>query len=132
MKFSILMKKQMIKILQAVILIALLAGISCSKNDKELLPDDENTHGLIDSLVTRIDTIRAMKDTTSITVYTNMPDVKIQWSTDHGTILGGGKRIVYYSGECCVGGNTVTCRVTSAGQSSEKSIKIHVISYFEE
>jgi hypothetical protein len=126
------MKKQMMKLLQAFILIALLAGISCSKNDKELQPDDENTAGLIDSLVTRIDTIRAIKDTTSITVYTNKPDVKIQWSTDHGTILGGGKRIVYYSGECCVGDNTVTCRVTSDTQSSEKSVRIHVKSYFEE
>jgi len=119
------------KLFQAIFLILLLTGIACSKNDKDSVPDDQNTQGLIDSLVTRIDTLRAMKDTTSITVYTNKPDVKIQWSADHGTILGGGKRIVYYSGECCVGENTVTCRVTSDSQSSEKSIKIHVKSYHE-
>jgi hypothetical protein len=122
----------MMKMFRAVILIALLAGYACNKNDKELLPDDENTPSLIDSLVTRLDTIRAMKDTTSISVYTNMTDVQIQWSADHGTILGGGKRIVYYSGECCVGGNTVTCRVTTDTRSSVKSLKIHVLSYFEE
>ncbi|HPG34452.1 MAG TPA: hypothetical protein PLM34_11390 [Lentimicrobium sp.] len=111
------------------ILLLIFIMASCSKNSTDD-PPSGNQISLIDSLVTRTDTIVAMKDTTSITVYTTAIDPVIQWSTDHGTILGSGRRIVYYSGECCIGGNIVTCKVSSENGSDVKSVKIHVKSYF--
>ena len=117
---------------QTLILSVLLTVIACSNKDNDPPMDIDNNPGLIDSLVARCDTIVAYTDTTSITVFTNVSGLKIEWSADHGTLLGEGNRIVYFSGQCCVGDNTITCRVVSDSQTSEKSVKIHVKSYFGE
>jgi len=102
---------------------------SCAEKDES--PEQPATNSdLIDSLVSTKDTLTAWIDTTAITVYTHITPESIHWSADHGTITGSGSTITYFGGQCCTGTNTITCRVTSDTYIEEKTIRIHVKSYY--
>lgn len=106
---------------------AVAVGISaCNKADEGF----QNTTNkiVIDSLVATFDTVMAW-DTTTITCYARGESLEYHWECDHGNFNGGGTQIKYAAGQCCVGGNTITYRVSNETGSVFKSIKIVVTNY---
>jgi len=82
----------------------------------------------ITSLQATLDTVMAW-DTTKITVLTNLPTTRIKWEADHGTLIGSGATITYYAGMCCIGTNTIKCRVEGSDGIDTASMKIHITPY---
>lgn len=82
----------------------------------------------ITSLKATMDTVMAW-DTTKISVITNLPATHIKWEADHGTLIGSGANITYYAGMCCIGTNTIRCRVEGDEGIDTASLKIHITPY---
>lgn len=114
-------------ILLSIILLPIILTISaCSKTDNSYQNTTDKI--IIDSLTATSDTVMAW-DTTTITCYARGETLEYNWECDHGNFNGGGTQIKYSAGQCCVGGNTITCRVSNETGSVFKSIKIVVTNY---
>lgn len=81
------------------------------------------------SLTATVNPVKAW-DTTVITVEATGHDLRYGWEANHGNFTGGGKEIRYAAGECCVGLNTITCRVFNDSGEVSDTIMIRVTSYF--
>ena len=112
-------KISMIFILSAVIL------FSCSKENKEKTAGDIK----IQSLSCTANPIEAW-DTTLITVEATGSNLQYGWEANHGDFKGSGKTIKYAAGECCVGMNTITCRVFNDTGEVSDTIMIRVTTYY--
>ncbi|NQV02285.1 MAG: hypothetical protein HQ542_06550 [Bacteroidia bacterium] len=69
-------------------------------------------------------------DTTIITVVATGSNLQYGWDANHGSITGSGTQIKYAAGECCVGLNTITCRVFNDTGEVSDTVMIRVTSYF--
>jgi hypothetical protein len=98
--------------------------VAACSNEKEDEPVVTGAMKIL-NLTASTDTIMAW-DTATISVITNMPANSIKWEADHGTIMGSGDAITYYAGMCCIGTNTITCRVSGDDGSDTASIRIHI------
>jgi hypothetical protein len=101
--------------------------IACEKeSSKTPVVSDEIT---IDSLIATLYSVKAW-DTTTITCYATGADLIYQWECDHGNFSGSGMQVKYGAGECCVGTNNITCKVSNHTGQVKESIQIVVTSYF--
>lgn len=118
---------QILPILVLSILIILLMG-SCKKQE-----DQFSNKGDIDILsLTASDTVlKAWMDTADVIVVAAGEKLNYEWSCNHGTLHGSGDTVKYMAGECCVGLNTITCRVFNDSSSVSSDINIRITSYFE-
>jgi len=98
---------------------------SCSKEK-----NDKSTGDItIQSLTCTVNPVKAW-DTTLITVEATGSNLQYGWVANHGDFKGSGKTIKYAAGECCVGLNTITCRVFNETGESSDTIMIRVTSYY--
>ena len=104
----------------------LLSIFACNKADDGFQNTTDKI--VIDSLTATSDTVMAW-DTTTITCYARGESLEYYWECDHGNFNGGGTQIKYAAGQCCVGGNTITCKVFNETGAVFKSIKIVVTNY---
>ncbi|MDZ7741105.1 MAG: hypothetical protein U5Q03_04975 [Bacteroidota bacterium] len=109
-------------------LLVLLASISCSKQNDDS-PQNISDDIKIDSLIATHHTVKAW-DTTTITCHASGTKLTYTWECDHGNFNGGGDQIKYAAGECCVGINTITCKVSNESGYVSENIAIEVTSYF--
>lgn len=107
---------------------AALITFSCSKEENE--PADTGAIK-ITSLTANDTVLKAWMDTASITVIASGDSLGYEWSCNHGTLHGSGTTVKYMAGQCCVGLNTITCRVYNDTSSVSKDINIRITSYFE-
>jgi len=103
--------------------------ISCNKDEEQ--PVDTGAIKIL-SLTATDTVLKAWIDTTSITVVATGNNLSYEWECNHGTLHGSGSQVQYMAGECCVGLNTVTCRVYNDTSSVSKDINIRITSYFEQ
>jgi hypothetical protein len=110
-----------------IILLIVAAGlvISCSKKNTEKSTGDIE----IQSLTATLLKIKAW-DTTLITMEATGSNLQYGWEANHGSITGNGKTVKYAAGECCVGLNTITCRVFNDTGEASDTIMIRVTSYY--
>jgi hypothetical protein len=104
---------------------SLVLSYSCKKKDQSQ-PTGDIT---IVSLSATLNPVKAW-DTTLITVSATGSNLQYGWEADHGSIVGSGPAVKYAAGECCVGMNTITCRVFNDTGEVSDTIKIRVTSYF--
>jgi hypothetical protein len=114
------------KRLFALIILITMMLWACSKKD-ENKPSDSIK---IVSLTASLNPVRAW-DTTVITVEAIGDSLQYGWKANHGNFKGSGKSIHYAAGECCVGLNTITCRVFNNTGEVSDTIMIRVTSYFD-
>jgi len=109
-------------------LFSIVLFISCNKEEDQ--PSDTGAIKIIS--ITATDTIlKAWVDTANITVVATGDNLNYEWQCNHGTLHGSGSQVQYMAGECCVGLNTVTCRVYNDTSSISKDIDIRITSYLE-
>jgi hypothetical protein len=84
----------------------------------------------ITSLTATLNPIKAW-DTTLIAVEATGSNLQYGWEANHGDFKGSGKTIKYAAGECCVGLNTITCRVFNDTGEVSDTIMIRVTSYYQ-
>jgi hypothetical protein len=121
--------KRTLKIIAPVIiaLFALLLTTSCTKDEE--LPVDTGEIKILS--YTASDTVlQAWMDTATIVMQASGLNIDYEWSCNHGTIHGGGDTVRYMAGECCVGLNTITCRVFNDSSSISRDMNIRITSYF--
>lgn len=99
---------------------------SCS--DKENVPPSDSIK--IISLTASLNPVKAW-DTTVITVVAEGDSLQYGWEANHGNFRGGGTQIRYAAGECCVGLNTITCRVFNSTGEVSDTVMVRVTSYFD-
>ena len=99
---------------------------SCSNKD------DSKPSGSIKivSLTASLNPVKAW-DTTVITVVATGDSLQYGWEANHGSFRGSGPQIRYAAGECCVGLNTITCRVFNDTGEVSDTVMIRVTSYFD-
>ncbi|MCX6243425.1 MAG: hypothetical protein NTU98_01865 [Bacteroidetes bacterium] len=102
----------------------LLLLAACAKKDAVKLSDSIQ----IVSLTASLNPVKAW-DTTVITVVATGDSLQYGWKANHGNFTGGGKQIRYAAGECCVGLNTITCRVFNNTGEVSDTVMIRVTSY---
>lgn len=107
----------------------LLISISCSKDKVELT--DNGTVQIV-SLVASDTILTAWIDTASVEIVATGTGLSYHWACNHGTIRGSGSTIKYTAGECCVGLNTISCRVSNDSSSVSGEIMILITSYFDQ
>ena len=107
------------------VLISTLFAFSCSKEKNEKTTGDIQIQSLTASFLT----VKAW-DTTLITMEATGSNLQFAWEANHGDIKGCGKTVKYAAGECCVGLNTITCRVFNDTGEASDTIMIRVTSYF--
>lgn len=112
-------------LITALFLSALIISFSCQKKDQSH-PKGDIT---IVNLIATLNPVKAW-DTTLITVTATGSNLQYGWEADHGSIIGSGQVVKYAAGECCVGLNTITCRVFNDTGEVSDTIKIRVTSYF--
>ena len=124
------MRKKVISncLIMAGLLLVFLASVSCNKRNDES-PQNTSVDIKIDSLVATHYTIKAW-DTTTISCHARGANLTYTWECDHGSFNGGGEQIKYAAGECCVGINTITCKVTNESGFVSENVAIEVTSYF--
>lgn len=113
------------KIATCIFLGVLLCCFSCKK-ENPITPSGDIT---ILDLTSTFNPLKAW-DTTLITVTATGSDLQYGWEADHGNIVGSGAVVKYAAGECCVGLNTITCRVFNDTGEVSDTIRIRVTSYF--
>lgn len=99
---------------------------SCSNKDNTKPSDSIK----IISLTASLNPVKAW-DTTVITVVATGDSLQYGWEANHGNFRGGGTQIRYAAGECCVGMNTITCRVFNGTGEVSDTVMIRVTSYFD-
>ncbi|MFH2142727.1 MAG: hypothetical protein ABIJ97_09910 [Bacteroidota bacterium] len=109
-----------------VIVLTAVLIFSCKKKEE---PDVTSDQIKILSLTASINPVKAW-DTTFITCEAEGEYLIYTWDYDHGYILGDGPTVKYAAGECCVGVNTITCKVSNVTGSVSDTIKVTVTSYF--
>lgn len=107
------------------ILAVVIFAIACSKEKKESGPGDITIH----SLTATLNPIEAW-DTTVITVEATGSNLQYGWKANHGDFKGSGKSVKYAAGECCVGLNTITCRVFNDTGEVSDTIMIRVTTHY--
>ena len=110
------------------LLTVILVIISCSKQN-DIAPQNPTGNINIDSIVATHYTVKAW-DTTTIICHARGTNLTYTWECDHGSFNGGGDQIKYAAGECCVGINTITCKVTNESGFVSENVAIEVTSYF--
>jgi hypothetical protein len=112
---------------RTIILLLLSTAImfSCSKEKTEKTTGDIQ----IQSLTATLLKVKAW-DTTLITMEATGSNLQYGWKANHGSITGSGKIVKYAAGECCVGLNTITCRVFNDTGEASDTIMIRVTSYY--
>jgi len=100
--------------------------VSCSKKDQDNLKPNPDIQ--IISLQATLKVVMAW-DTTSITVNATGDNLSYAWEANHGDILGSGISVKYAAGQCCIGLNTITCRVFNEQGYAEDTIQIRVTPY---
>ena len=111
-----------------IILSAFVSLVSCEKEKDQ--PTDSGSIK-IQSLTAADTVLKAWLDTTNIDVVATGENLRYEWSCNHGTLHGSGIQVTYMAGECCLGLNTITCRVFNDSSSVSKDIYIRITSYFE-
>ena len=111
-----------------IILSAFVSLVSCEKGNDQ--PTDSGSIKIV-SLTAADTVLKAWLDTTNIDVVAAGENLRYEWSCNHGTLHGSGIKVTYMAGECCVGLNTITCRVFNDSSSVSKDIYIRITSYFE-
>ncbi len=106
------------------ILLAAALLLSCSKEEDKGAGDIR-----IISLTSTLNPIEAW-DTTLITVEATGSDLRYGWEANHGDVKGSGKTVKYAAGECCVGLNTITCRVFNDSGEVSDTIMIRVTTHY--
>lgn len=101
--------------------------ISCSKEGDP--PVDTGEIKII-SLFADDTVLKAWMDTATVVMVAQGENLGYDWSCNHGTIHGSGDTVRYMAGECCVGTNTLTCRVYNDSCSISADISIRITSYF--
>ncbi len=99
--------------------------VSCSKATTEKSAGDIR----LQSLTATLNPIEAW-DTTIITVEATGSNLQYGWEANHGDFRGSGKTIKYAAGECCVGLNTITCRVFNDTGEVSDTIMIRVTTHY--
>ena len=110
------------------ILLLLLSTVilfSCSKEKSEQTTGDIQIQSLSATLLK----VKAW-DTTLITMEATGSNLQYAWEANHGDFKGSGKSVKYAAGECCVGLNTITCRVFNDTGEVSDTIMIRVTSYY--
>ncbi len=107
------------------VLILTLFVFSCSKEKNEKTTGDIHIQSLTASSLK----VKAW-DTTLITMEATGSNLQFAWEANHGDFKGSGKTVKYAAGECCVGLNTITCRVFNDTGEASDTIMIRVTSYF--
>jgi hypothetical protein len=123
MKFQL----QFLPLLTFTTLIFLSLG-SCKKHE-DLFSNKGNIN--IISLTASDTILKAWMDTADVIVVASGEKLNYEWSCNHGTLHGSGDRVKYMAGQCCVGLNTITCRVFNDSSSVSRDINIRITSYFE-
>lgn len=106
-------------------LLAAVTVFSCSKGKTEKPTGDTQ----IQSLSATRNPVEAW-DTTLITVEATGSNLQYGWEANHGDLNGSGKTVKYAAGECCVGLNTITCRVFNDTGEVSDTIMIRVTTYY--
>ncbi len=111
------------------LILLMILFFSCAKEKDEPL----DTGAIkITSLTTSDTSLIAWIDTASIMIVASGNDLAYEWSCNHGTLRGSGTNVKYTAGECCVGLNTITCRVYNDSSSVSRDINIRITSYFDQ
>jgi hypothetical protein len=100
--------------------------LSCGKKDDPVTTGDIT----IISLTATVNPIKAW-DTTLITIEAKGSSLQYAWEANHGDIQGSGKTVKYAAGECCVGLNTIKCKVFNDTGEVTDTIMIRVTSYYQ-
>lgn len=118
------------KLSQALVVLSLffLTIYSCQKADD--VPVDNGTVKII-SLTTNDSMLKAYVDTALVAVVATGDNLKFEWTCNHGTLRGSGDTVKYAAGQCCIGLNTITCRVYNDSTSVSKDINIRITSYYD-
>ncbi len=103
---------------------------ACKKEGIDKNDPPKVNAGLIDSIYVSKDSLKAWMDTAFIKVFPSRPGLEIRWSVDHGTLKGSGNAVYYFAGECCLGINTIECKVISDTAMQQIDIPVLVYSYF--
>lgn len=111
--------------IRRLILVSALFYSACSKDQINLGPGDIIIH----SLSTSLNPVEAW-DTTLITVEASGSDLQYGWEANHGDIKGSGKTVRYAAGECCVGHNTITCRVFNNNGEVSDTVMVRVTTHY--
>jgi hypothetical protein len=82
------------------------------------------------SLTASVNPVKAW-DTTVITVEALGDSLQYGWVANHGSFKGGGKSVKYAAGQCCIGLNTITCRIFNSTGEVTDTIMIRVTSYYD-
>ena len=98
---------------------------SCSKEKTEKTAGDIQ----IQSLTATLNPVEAW-DTTLITMEATGSNLQYGWAANHGDFTGSGKTVKYAAGECCVGLNTITCRVFNDTGEVSDTIMIRVTTHY--
>jgi len=117
------------RFLKLVALLSIAAFLWDCHKEKDNRPDIPSNAISIDSLVATHYSVKAW-DTTTITCYATGANLEYAWECDHGDFNGSGKQIKYAAGQCCVGINTITCKVSNETGHVSENIHIEVTSYF--
>ncbi|MCX6266100.1 MAG: hypothetical protein NTW16_01900 [Bacteroidetes bacterium] len=107
------------------VLISAFIVFSCAKEKSEKTTGDIQ----IQSLTATFLTVKAW-DTTLITMDATGSNLKYAWEANHGDFKGSGKTVKYAAGECCVGLNTITCRVFNDTGEASDTIMIRVKTHY--
>jgi hypothetical protein len=112
---------------KAIFLLVLVSPIlfSCSKKETEKTAGDIKIQGLTATYLT----VKAW-DTTLITMKATGSNLQFGWEANHGDVIGSGKTVKYSAGQCCVGLNTIKCRVFNDTGEVSDTIMIRVTSYY--
>lgn len=98
---------------------------ACSKEKSE-----KNAGNIkIISLTATVNPVKAW-DTTLITMVATGTNLQYAWEANHGDFKGSGMTVKYAAGQCCVGLNTITCRVFNDTGEVSDTIMIRVTSYY--
>jgi len=107
------------------VLISTVIVFACSKEKNEKTTGDIQ----IQSLTATLLKVKAW-DTTLLTMEATGSNLQYGWEANHGSITGSGKTVKYAAGECCVGLNTITCRVFNETGEASDTIMIRVNSHY--
>jgi hypothetical protein len=107
------------------LIISVAVLLSCSKEKTHQGAGDIQ----IRSLSCTLNPIEAW-DTTLITVEATGSNLQYGWEANHGDVNGSGKTVKYAAGECCVGLNTITCRVFNDTGEVSDTIMIRVTTHY--
>lgn len=99
--------------------------LSCTEKEGPVSAGDIR----IQSLTVSANPIKAW-DTAWITMEATGSGLNYHWEANHGDITGSGNRVKYAAGQCCIGLNTITCRVFNETGEVADTVMVRVTSYY--